>query len=115
VYKLLGLARRAGAVAHGTAAVRESIRVGEAKLVLLAADASPTQLDKIRRTMERRPVPQVSVGDRVTLGGAVGVAPVSAVAVTSVPLAERVLAELGGVVPALDADVVETDVEAAEE
>jgi len=94
VYQLLGLARRAGAVAHGTEGVRESIRVGTAKLVLLAGDASPTQLAKIRRTMESRPVPQVSLGDRAGLGAAVGLAPVSAVAVTSAPLADRVLAEL---------------------
>jgi len=95
VYRLLGLARRAGAVAHGTEGVRQSIRVGEARLVLLAGDASPAQLDKIRRTMRSRPVPEVSIGDRVGLGAAVGLAPISAVAVTSSPLADRVLAELG--------------------
>ena len=99
VYRLLGLARRAGAVAPGTAAVRDAVRSGEARLVLLAADASPAQLDKIRRTMQSRPVPQVSLGDRASLGAALGLAPVSAVAVTSTPLADRVVAELGGTVP----------------
>ncbi len=95
VYQLLGLARRAGAVAHGTEAVREAIRSGEAKLVVLAADASPAQLDKIRRTLGNRPVPQASLGDRAALGVAVGVAPVSAVAVTNASLADRVSVELG--------------------
>ena len=103
-YKLLGLARRAGALAHGTEAVREAIRSGEAKLVVLAADASPAQLDKIRRTLGNRPVPQASLGDRAALGGAVGVAPVSAVAVTNASLADRVSVELGHAEAARDAN-----------
>lgn len=94
MYRLLGLARRAGAVAHGTEGVRQSIRAGEARLVVLAGDASPAQLDKIRRTMRGQPVPEVSLGDRAGLGAAIGQAPISAVAVTSSPLADRVLAEL---------------------
>ena len=94
VYRLLGLARRAGAVAPGTEAVRRAIRVGEARLVLLAGDASRTQLDKIQTTLHERPIPQAHLGDRSALGAAVGLAPVSAVAVTSAPLAERVMAEL---------------------
>ena len=40
VMQLLGLARRAGAVAPGTEAVRQAIRGGHARLVLFAADAS---------------------------------------------------------------------------
>lgn len=99
VYQLLGLARRAGALAPGTEAVREAIRGGDAKLVLLAEDASPVQLDKIRRTLRKRAVPQASLGDRVTLGTAIGREPVSAVAVTSGPLAERMVEELGHVLP----------------
>jgi ribosomal protein L7Ae-like RNA K-turn-binding protein len=95
VHRLLGLARRAGAVVPGTAAVRDAIRSGEAKLVLLAGDASPAQLAKIRRTMEGRPVSEASLGSRVDLGAAVGLAPISAVAVTSTPLADRLAAELG--------------------
>lgn len=106
VYQLLGLARRAGAVAHGTEAVREAIRNGEARLVVLAADASPAQLEKVRRTLGNRPVPQASLGDRAALGVAVGVAPVSAVAVTNASLADRVSVELGHVGPARSADEV---------
>jgi ribosomal protein L7Ae-like RNA K-turn-binding protein len=95
VYQLLGLARRAGALAHGTAAVRDSIRAGEAKLVLLAGDASTVQLNKVFRTMESRSIPRVRLGDRATLGAALGLAPISSVAVTSTSLADRLLAELG--------------------
>ena len=93
--QLLGLARRAGAVAPGTEATRQAVRSGEARLVLLAGDASPGQLDKIRRTLSERSIRSARLGDRDTLGAAVGLAPLSAVAVTDASLADRVVAELG--------------------
>lgn len=95
VMQLLGLARRAGAVAPGTEAVRQAIRADKARLVLFATDASRAQLDKIGRTLHERPVPRARLGDRNMLGAAVGLAPLSAVAVTDAPLAERVVEELG--------------------
>jgi ribosomal protein L7Ae-like RNA K-turn-binding protein len=94
--RLLGLARRAGAVAPGTEAVRRAIRVGEALLILLATDASSVQLDKVRKMLRDRPIPQAVLGDRDTLGAALGLAPVSAVAVTNASLAGRLLEELAG-------------------
>jgi ribosomal protein L7Ae-like RNA K-turn-binding protein len=93
-YRLLGLARRAGAVAPGTEAVRRAIREGEARLVLMAGDASRVQLKKIRTTLHDRAIPQVILGDRNTLGAAVGLAPLSAVAVTNRSLADQLIAEL---------------------
>lgn len=93
-FRLLGLARRAGAVAPGTEAVRRAIREGEAQLVLMARDASSVQLDKIRTTLHDRAIPQAILGDRSMLGSAVGLAPLSAVAVTNVELAGQLLAEL---------------------
>ena len=94
IYQLLGLARRAGSVASGTEAVRRAIRVGKAHVVLMAGDASQTQMDKIRTTLRGRAVPQANLGDRNALGAAVGLSALSAVAVTSASLAEQVLAEL---------------------
>jgi ribosomal protein L7Ae-like RNA K-turn-binding protein len=95
VMQLLGLARRAGAVAPGTDAVRHAIRAGEARVVLFAGDASQAQLDKIGRTLHERRIPRARLGDRNALGAAVGLAPLSAVAVTDASLAEQVVAELG--------------------
>jgi len=95
-HRLLGLARRAGAVAPGTDAVRRAIREGEAQLILMAGDASGVQLEKIRTTLNDRSIPQVILGDRSTLGAAVGLAPLAAVAVTSRSLADRLVAELEG-------------------
>ncbi|GMV06661.1 MAG: hypothetical protein AMXMBFR53_29370 [Gemmatimonadota bacterium] len=96
--RLLGLARRAGSVAPGTDAARRAVRSGEARLILMAGDASSVQMDKIRSSMRNRPIPWGTLGDRATLGAAVGRGPTSAVAITAVSLAkalERVLG-LGG-------------------
>ena len=95
VMQLLGLARRAGALAPGTEAVRHAIRGGQSRLVLFATDASQVQLDKIGRTLHGREIPTARLGNRNALGAAVGLAPLSAVAVTSAPLAEQMVAELG--------------------
>ena len=93
--QLLGLARRAGGVVSGTDAARRCVRAGEAHLVLVAGDASSVQLDKVRNAMRNRPIPWGTLGDRATLGSAVGRGPVSAVAVTTPSLAERLRAQLG--------------------
>lgn len=92
--RLLGLARRAGAVAPGTDAVRRAIREGDARLILVARDASSVQLEKIRTTLHDRSIPQAVLGDRNTLGAAVGFARLTAVAVTDRALADRLVAEL---------------------
>ena len=94
--RLLGLARRAGAVAPGTESVRRAIRDGEALLILMAEDASGVQLKKIRATRDDDSIPRVTLGDRATLGAAVGMSPLSAIAVTQASFAERLVAELEG-------------------
>jgi len=93
-FRILGLARRAGAVSSGTAAVRQAIRDGRAELIVMAEDASDTQLDKIRSTIHNRTIPQVILGDRNTLGAAIGGPPLAALAVTNPSLAARLLEEL---------------------
>ena len=64
----------------------------------MAGDASGVQLDKIRKELSNRPIPQVILGDRATLGAAIGKAPVAAVAVTDESLATRLLQELDSAV-----------------
>lgn len=54
---ILGLARRAGALAIGTNGVLEAIRKGEAKLVLVAADASPNTSKQLHDKASFRGVP----------------------------------------------------------
>ena len=105
--RLLGLARRAGAVAPGTEAVRQAIRAGEAELILMAEDASSVQMAKIRTTLHDRSIPQAVLGDRNTLGAAIGFAEVSAVAVTDRSLADRLVAELTDLADERSTDAVE--------
>jgi ribosomal protein L7Ae-like RNA K-turn-binding protein len=92
--ELLGLAQRAGAVERGVDAARRAVREGRARLVLIAGDASATQLKKIMGLLEHRPVPRRHVADRATLGAAVGGPPLSAVAITRRELAESMLERL---------------------
>ena len=93
--RLLGLARRAGSVAPGTDAARRAAREGEARLILMAGDASGVQLDKIRNVLKKRPIPWAILGDRATLGAAVGLGPISAVAVTAKTFADSLARLLG--------------------
>jgi ribosomal protein L7Ae-like RNA K-turn-binding protein len=100
VLKLLGLARRAGAVAAGTERVGQALRSSAARLVLVARDASPGQLKKIEGIIRRAAVPRAVLGDRVDLGAAVGGPPLSAVAVTDARLAQEMLRRLADAAPA---------------
>src|SRR5262245_5575286 len=99
VLKLLGLARRAGAVAAGTQRARQALESNAARLVLIASDASPVQVKKIEGIIRRAAVPRVVLGDRVTLGAAVGQPPLSAVAVTDARLADEMLRRLAEAAP----------------
>ena len=65
-------------------------------MILMAWDALSVQLEKIKTTLHDRAIPQAVLGDRDMLGAAVSVAPLSAVPVTNVLLADRLLAELDG-------------------
>ncbi|HZD05449.1 MAG TPA: ribosomal L7Ae/L30e/S12e/Gadd45 family protein [Longimicrobiales bacterium] len=89
---LLGVARRAGVLAVGTAAARNALIGGRAHLVLTAGDASSVQLDKVEKVLGS--VPRRILGDRAALGAALGAAPVTAVAVTDQGLAEAVLRQV---------------------
>jgi ribosomal protein L7Ae-like RNA K-turn-binding protein len=75
----------------GTDAVREALRAGKARLVLMAEDASPSQSDKVRRTLAGHPAPHASWGRRAELGAALGIPSLSAVAITHPELAAKLL------------------------
>lgn len=94
VLSLAGLARRAGEIAPGTDASRGALRAGDARLVLIAGDASSTQTKKILGLARARRVPHRVVADRQRLGAAVGSPPLSAVAVTHPSFANRILERL---------------------
>ncbi len=60
----------------------------------MAEDASSVQLKKIRTMQDDGSIPRVTLGDRATLGAAVGMAELSAVAVTQASFANRLVEEL---------------------
>ena len=92
---LLGMARRAGALASGTGSTRRALKEGRARLVLFAQDASETQREKVMKLLRHRTTPRATLGTRQALGLAVGSAPVSAVAVTDREFAKELVARLG--------------------
>lgn len=87
----LGLARRAGRLAVGTRAVKEALRADEARVVVLAGDATENARRRVTGLAQGRRVPVVTLGNRETLGAAVGRGPVAVLAVTDAALAEGVL------------------------
>jgi ribosomal protein L7Ae-like RNA K-turn-binding protein len=86
---LAGFAARAGQVVTGTERVRAAVRDGAARLVLLASDASPTQVAKLVPLLGARMIPSYPVASRERLGRAVGKAPLSALALLDPALARR--------------------------
>ena len=91
---LLGMARRAGALAYGTGSTRRALKEGRARLILFAQDASETQRDKVMKLSSHGTTPRATLGTREALGLAVGSAPVSAVAVTDNEFAKELVARL---------------------
>lgn len=80
---MLGLARKAGAIALGTEAAIEAIRKEKAKIVIIAADASETTTEQIKNKcrfykVEYDVVPGLT---RQQLGNSLGRSVLSAVAI----------------------------------
>ncbi|HEU0055449.1 MAG TPA: ribosomal L7Ae/L30e/S12e/Gadd45 family protein [Longimicrobium sp.] len=88
---LLGLAARARALVHGTDMTRRAARDGEVRSVILAADTSPTQTQKLVPLLEARGIPFAICLGRDAIGGALGKSAVSAVGITNDSFARRAL------------------------
>lgn len=88
--RMLGLAERAGLVIPGTGRVREAVRAGRVRLVLLASDASRNSRDKLEPLLRAVGLPYRVMADRARLGAAVGRAPLSAVGITDAAMARRI-------------------------
>ena len=87
--RLLGLAARAGAIFPGTERVREAVRAGEARFVIVAGDASDNTRAKLIPLLQARGVAHALAYDRTRLGAAIGRAPMGAVAVSDASFAGR--------------------------
>ncbi|MCL6611898.1 MAG: ribosomal L7Ae/L30e/S12e/Gadd45 family protein [Peptococcaceae bacterium] len=82
VLNMIGLARRAGQVESGDAAVRNSVCRGRARLIILAGDAAERTREAFGRLARDYGIPLVVFGTKEGLGGILGKPPRSVVAVT---------------------------------
>lgn len=92
LHGLLGLGLRGGRVIVGVDGVRAALQRGELRCVVLAADASPRAMDKLRRLAIARGVPLVTAGPAAALGARLGRPPVMAAGVRDPKLAAGLLA-----------------------
>ncbi|UJF35379.1 L7Ae/L30e/S12e/Gadd45 family ribosomal protein [Paenibacillus hexagrammi] len=68
----LGLAMRAGKLVTGDEGVMKAIRSGEAKLVIIAEDASANTLKKFQDKCQFYNVKLISMGSKEELGNSIG-------------------------------------------
>lgn len=94
-YQLLGLANRARKVVSGQEPVLNEIRKRNAKLVIIATDASETTKKTIQDKCLHYHVYCVQMGDRDSLGQAIGKEQRVALAVTDEGFAAKLLIKLG--------------------
>ena len=91
---MLSLAQKAGRIAGGGFAAEKAIRVGEAHLVILAADASDNTKKKYTNMAAWHHVPLQEFLDREELGRRIGKAERSVLAVTDPHFAEAIQKQL---------------------
>lgn len=96
-FRMLGLATRMRGVAFGEGAVKDCIKRGEAKLVIVAEDASDNTKKKFRNSCEFYSVKMVEYSDRFTLGNATGRQMAVVIAVTNQGIAEEMQKCIGNI------------------
>lgn len=79
----------------GTAGVRQALQRNEVKLLVLAADGSSTQREKVLPLAKARGVQWETLATMEELGAAVGSGPLATMALTQRELSEEVLRRLG--------------------
>jgi len=94
----LGLARRAGATASGIESVRRAMKLGDARFVCLAADASEGTRQQLATNCERKQIGFASPIGGERMARAMGQDYISAAAITGEPFAS----ELESLCTALD-------------
>ena len=78
---VLGLAQKAGKLSSGDLGVKDALSGGKAKLLIIAADASPNTAKELKFLAEKASVPVIFCMQRSELGLCIGKAPRAAVAV----------------------------------
>lgn len=82
VLRFLGLMRRAGRLSTGEESTGQAVRVGKARLLLLASDASPNARKRAEAFALRGRLPLLTLtDDKGTLSDALGIPPAAMFAV----------------------------------
>ncbi|MBP8990184.1 MAG: ribosomal L7Ae/L30e/S12e/Gadd45 family protein [Clostridia bacterium] len=89
VYRLLGLARRAGRVIGGMDAVEKAIRQHQARLVIVACDAAERTGRQIKETARREHIRVVEFGQKQEIGHWTGSSSRAVVAIMDTHFAVR--------------------------
>ena len=95
VYRLLGLAEKAGRVKSGTFLTEEAVRTGKARLVLLAEDAERNSRKTVTDKCSTYHVTVCEYGTKEELGAAMGKGLRSCAAITDAGFAEAMQKLLG--------------------
>lgn len=90
VLGILGLAMKAGTVLSGEFMTEQAIRSGEAKLVIVASDASDNTKKKFRNSCQFYHVPYAQWGEKEVMGNAIGKQFRASLAVTDKGLAKSI-------------------------
>ncbi len=90
-FRMLGLAVRAGGVCFGEAAVRDSIRTKNAKIVIVSKDGSANTKKRLCNNCSFYSVPYFEYSDRFELGNATGRGFAVVLAVTNAGLAKNIM------------------------
>lgn len=91
IFFLLGLARRAGQIQSGDAAVRAAMARKKVHLVLLAGDASQRTRKPFEELAVSAGIPLINYGSKIELGRSIGRPHRSVVAVTDRNLAQGII------------------------
>jgi len=95
LYSLLGLAARVREVVSGEDFCFTAIRKQRARLIILATDAGANGAKKVHDKCAYYHVPLLVMGDRETLGRAIGKSGRTVIGVTSAPFAQKMLQSAG--------------------
>ncbi|MCQ2495362.1 MAG: ribosomal L7Ae/L30e/S12e/Gadd45 family protein [Lachnospiraceae bacterium] len=93
VYSLIGLCKKAGAVASGEFMTEKSIKGGKSFLVIVAADASDNTKKNFRDMTTYYKVPYMEFGDKDNLGYAIGCEFRASLSINNEGLANQILAK----------------------
>lgn len=91
VWRILGLAVRAGKVQTGAEAAEQAVRHKKARLVLIAADAADNTADQLLSRCQRDKIPVRRLGSKAELGHWTGKAERAVAVVLDAGFADRIL------------------------